>query len=369
MSKIKLVDLFAGAGGLSYGFYHDSSFEILAANDIEKDMCETYQINHPNVPVFCKDIKEFCAKDISGLGSSNHNVDLVIGGPPCQAYSTVGKRLLDDPRGMLYKEYFRIITELSPKLFLFENVKGLLSMNRGNLFKEIRESFHSLGYSLDYQVLNAADYGIPQIRERVILIGSKLDKKIAFPERTHSESGQLGILGETQNWITLEEALSDLPDLTTEKKSEKYKHDPISAYQKLMRNGESRLTYHEKPNNNEKLLKIMELLPEGGSPLDLPVELRPSSGFKNTYSRLWWRKPSTTITRNFGTPSSSRCIHPLYPRPLTSREGARIQSFPDSYQFIGSRSSINLQIGNAVPPILSIQLAKMIRKFCKASFH
>jgi DNA (cytosine-5)-methyltransferase 1 len=361
MNKIKVLDLFAGAGGLSYGFYHDSNFSLLAANDIDIDMCNTYKANHRSVEVFCKDIKDFGLTDLSCLGVNKNTIDLVIGGPPCQAYSTVGKRLLDDPRGVLYKEYFRIITELNPKAFIFENVKGLLSMDGGNLFEEIKELFQSEGYKISYQLLNAADYGVPQIRERVILVGSKLKNQFCFPEPTHQKN-QKGLFDSLPKWISLEDAIGDLPDLENEFVSTQYNSDPRTDYQKELRKNSNILTLHEKPKNNEALVKIMKSLPEGGSPKDLPLELRPKSGFGNTYSRLWWKKPSTTITRNLGTPSSSRCIHPIYPRPLTSREGARIQSFPDNYNFCGSRSSVNLQIGNAVPPKLSMELSKNIKK-------
>ncbi|KKS26686.1 MAG: Type II DNA modification enzyme [Candidatus Yanofskybacteria bacterium GW2011_GWC2_41_9] len=128
----------------------------------------------------------------------------------------------------------------------------------------------------------------------------------------------------------------------------------------MRKNAPVKLMDHNSPNNNEKLVKIMELLPDGGTPENLPKNLRPASGFKNTYCRLWWKRPATTITRNLSTPSSSRCIHPKAPRPLTTREGARIQCFPDSYQFYGSRGDRNLQVGNAVPTFLSIVMAKAI---------
>ena len=154
-------------------------------------------------------------------------------------------------------------------------------------------------------------------------------------------------------YLTLEEAISDLPFIKSGGESFEYASEQQNEFQKKMRvNAPEKLTDHNSPNNNAKLVKMMELLPDGGTPKDLPKELRPTSGFKNTYCRLWWNRPSTTITRNLSTPSSSRCIHPKVPRPLTTREGARIQCFPDSYQFFGSRSDRNLQIGNAVPTFL-----------------
>lgn len=130
----------------------------------------------------------------------------------------------------------------------------------------------------------------------------------------------------------------------------------------MRQKGDNQVSEHNAPTNNDKLIKLMEHLPDGGSPQDIPEELRPKSGFANTYCRLWWDRPSTTITRNLSTPSSSRCIHPKTPRPLTTREGARLQSFPDHYIFYGSRSDKNLQIGNAVPPFLSEVLKNQIKK-------
>lgn len=364
--KIKIIDLFAGVGGLSYGFAHDNNFEIVAANEILPNMAKAYELNHPSVKVYCKDIKDFGIEDLKkDFGIKKGEVDLIVGGPPCQAYSTVGKRLIDDPKGKLFQEYYRILKELDPKVFLFENVKGLLSMQGGELLKTIISLFESLGYKVVYKVLNSADYGVPQVRERVIIIGTKLNTKFNYPEPTHynSEEEQNLLNQNLKPYLTLAEAISDLPFIKSNEESFEYATEPKNDFQKLMRkNASGKLMDHNAPNNNENLVKIMENLPDGGTPEDLPEEMRPKSGFANTYCRLWWNRPSTTITRNLSTPSSSRCIHPKAPRPLTTREGARIQCFPDNYVFYGSRSDKNLQIGNAVPTFLSSALKESIRK-------
>jgi len=367
MAKIKVIDLFAGVGGLSYGFAQDNDFEIIAANEILLDMAKAYELNHSNVKVYCKDIKDFGIKDLErDFGIKKGEIDLIIGGPPCQAYSTVGKRLIDDPRGKLFQEYYRVLKELEPKVFLFENVKGLLSMQKGELLKTIISLFESLGYKVKYKVLNSADYGVPQIRERVIIIGTKFNKEFQYPLPTHYNTTTYYDKKNCLNlkpYLKLSDAISDLPFIKSGEESFKYATEPQNEFQKLMRkNAPKKLMDHNAPKNNEKLVKIMELLPDGGTPKDLPEEIRPKSGFGNTYCRLWWDRPSTTITRNLSTPSSSRCIHPKAPRPLTTREGARIQCFPDDYIFYGSRSSKNLQIGNAVPTFLSIALKKAIKK-------
>jgi DNA (cytosine-5)-methyltransferase 1 len=364
MKKLKVIDLFAGAGGLSYGFEKNGNFEVVAANEILEAPAKAYSLNFPNCKVYDKDIKEFSAKDIEkDLGIRASEIDIVIGGPPCQAYSTVGKRLMSDPRATLFQEYHRLLKEFKPTFFLFENVKGLLSMQKGDLLKAIIDDFESLGYSVQYKILNAADYGVPQLRERVVIIGTKHKKPFVYPEPTHSQKSKQGKLFDFKKpYLSIKDAISDLPLIKSNESSKVYLTEPQNSFQQLMRkNAPKELADHSSPNNNLKLVKIMELLPDGGSPLDLPAELRPSSGFKNTYCRLWWEKPSTTITRNLGTPSSSRCIHPKAPRPLTTREGARLQSFPDDYIFFGSKSAKNLQIGEAVPPLLSIALAEATR--------
>tara|TARA_Y100000590_G_scaffold349673_1_gene401256 strand:+ start:1044 stop:2129 length:1086 start_codon:yes stop_codon:yes gene_type:complete len=359
MKKYKVVDLFAGVGGLSYGFYKNKNFEIVAANEILPDMAKAYELNHKNVKVYNKDIKDFSLDDLNKDFNINRgDIDLVIGGPPCQAYSTVGKRLLDDPRGQLFQEYFRILKELNPKVFVFENVKGLLSMDKGRLLYHIISLFESLGYSVKYKVLNAADYGVPQIRERVIIVGHKLNSDFEYPEKKFKSSLE---------YLTLEDAIGDLPFIGVDSSSDSYSKPALNNYQLQLRSTSDRFTDHSSPKNNQKLVELMKALPDGGTPLDISEDLRPRSGFKNTYSKLWWKKPSTTITRNLSTPSSSRCIHPKANRPLTTREGARIQSFPDDYVFYGSRSSKNLQIGNAVPPILSSYLADSVFNLLKVN--
>ncbi len=370
--KYKVIDLFAGVGGLSYGFAHDEDFMILAANEILEPMAKAYSFNHPTVKMYNKDIKDFSIEDLTDdLDVRKGDIDVVVGGPPCQAYSTVGKRLIDDPRGKLFQEYFRIIKELTPKVFVFENVKGLLSMQGGSLVKQIIALFESEGYSVKMKLLNAADYGTPQIRERVIIVGSLLGDGFEYPKPTHynPESG-LPVDKTLKPYVTLGEALGDLPSIMPGGSAKEYAAEPQNDYQRLMREGAPELIAdHEVPNNNPKLRALMAALPDGGSPADIPEELRPGSGFANCYCRLWWNKPSTTITRNLGCPSSSRCVHPRDPRPLSTREGARLQGFPDSYVFCGNRGEKNLQIGNAVPTLLSKAIKNSVKDHLKGIVH
>lgn len=363
-ATLTVIDLFSGVGGLSYGFANNPHFKIIAANEILPAMAKAYSLNHPGVKMYPFDIGEFNAALLKkDLGIKAGHIDIVMGGPPCQAYSTVGKRLIEDPRGQLFQEYYRVLKELKPKMFIFENVRGLLSMQKGELLKTIISLFESLGYKVQYKLLDAVDYGAPQFRKRVIIVGSKLKKDFQYPEPTHyNPTLATPLLFEDKKpYLTLKDALSDLPLQTDKGEYLTYRTPPQNEFQKRMRvRAPRKLQDHTSPNNNPNLKKIMELLPDGGTPLDLPEELRPKSGYKNTYSRLWWNRPSTTITRNLSTPSSSRCIHPRAPRPLTTREGARLQCLPDDYQFYGSRSDKNLQIGNAVPTVLSEALATAI---------
>lgn len=364
----KVIDLFAGVGGLSYGFAHDDEFEIIAANEILEPMAKAYSSNHPSVMMYNKDIKDFSLDDLTrDLGVKKGDIDIIVGGPPCQAYSTVGKRLIDDPRGKLFQEYYRILKELRPKLFVFENVKGLLSMQGGDLIKTIIALFESIGYHMQMRLLNAADYGAPQIRERVILVGTLDSKPFIYPKPTHYDP-ELGKPKDSslKPYVTLGEAISDLPSIKTGESATAYSCEPQNEYQRLMRaNAPAEIHEHEVPKNNAKLVAIMEALPDGGSPKDIAEELRPNSGFANCYCRLWWDKPSTTITRNLGCPSSSRCIHPRDPRPLSTREGARLQGFPDDYIFYGKRGDKHLQIGNAVPTFLSRAIKDSVKSYLK----
>lgn len=350
MKKYNVVDLFAGVGGLSYGFSSLENFDIIFANEIEKDISIAYKLNHPNVEMLnCNivDINEEIITKILG----NRKIDLIVGGPPCQSYSTLGKRKMDG-RANLFKEYKRILKILNPLAFVFENVVGILSMDKGRLFTLIKNEFEELGYKLKYKVLNAVNFGVPQHRERVILVGFKNVNNFEYPQPTHGEY--------LKPYVTLEEAIGDLPSIKSGQSATKYNFEPNNDFLKFVRANSNNLTEHNAPKNGEHLIKIMEALKDGESKDDLPENLRPKTGYKNTYAKLWWKKPATTITRNFACPSSSRCIHPRDSRAMTIREGARLQSFPDDYIFYGSDSMKRLEIGNAVPPLLSKAIAKQI---------
>ncbi len=352
MKKYNIVDLFSGVGGLSYGFAALAEFNIIAANEIEKDISVAYQLNHPNVVMMNCDICDL-TEEYLGEVLGNVCVDIVVGGPPCQSYSTLGKRTMDH-RANLFMQYKRVLQILRPKAFVFENVVGILSMDKGRLFQRIQEEFRLLGYDLVYRVLDAADYGVPQHRERVILVGFQGTNPFVYPIPTHGR-GRLP-------YLTLRDAIGDLPVLKSGQTKDCYIKPADNEFLKFVRADKAeKVTEHQAPQNGVHLITIMESLQDGQSKDDLPEEIRPKSGYKNTYAKLWWEKPSTTITRNFACPSSSRCIHPRDSRAMSIREGARLQSFPDNYQFYGSSQMKRLEIGNAVPPILSMAIAKQMR--------
>ena len=355
MSKYNVVDLFAGVGGLSYGFSKLDDFNILVANEIEKDISKAYSLNHPNVNMINCDINSL-TEDKLKEAIGNSKIDLVVGGPPCQSYSTLGKRQMDE-RANLFMQYKRVLGILQPKAFVFENVTGILSMDGGKLFKKIQEEFESIGYKLKYQVLNAVDYGVPQLRERVILVGFKGENEFEYPKATHGKN--------LKPYVTLKDAIGDLPKIKSGESNDKYAKEPDNDFLSFVRNNNDKLDEHVAPKNGEHLIKIMEALKDGQSKDDLPESIKPKSGYGNTYAKLWWNKPSTTITRNFACPSSSRCIHPRDSRAMSIREGARLQSFPDDYKFYGSDGTKRLEIGNAVPPLLSIAIAKEMLKALK----
>lgn len=350
IQKYYVADIFSGVGGFSYGFEKHSGFEVVFANEIDKNIANAYTLNYPNVNMINCDIN-LLSENVIKTVLNGKKIDVLIGGPPCQSYSTIGKRQLDD-RANLFVQYKRLLDILKPQIFIFENVSGILSMDKGNLITKIESEFNELGYHLVKKVLNAADYGVPQIRERVILVGMKEKNTFIFPKPTHGE--------DRMPYITLEQAIGDLPQIKGGEEATFYSKDIDNSFLEFVRKNNVILTEHLAPKNGQHLVKIMETLKEGEGRNDLPEELRPKKGFGNTYAKLWWNKPATTITRNFACPSSSRCIHPRDSRAMSIREGARLQSFPDDYIFYGPAGTKRLEIGNAVPPLLSVSLANAV---------
>lgn len=366
-----IVDLFTGVGGLTFGFYYklisnkfvkNTNNEFIFANEIENETASMFSVNFPDINMIKQDIKDMTKSEIKAV--INHKkVDLIIGGPPCQSFSTIGKRIYDD-RAKLYNEYFRILSVIRPKAFLFENVKGILSMRdtKGLLVIDaIKKKFKRQGYKIYCEVLNAVDYGIPQSRERVFIVGIRDDLRVEwkFPKPLKKPK------------LTIKDAISDLPAIKEGCCARKYKKGPNNQYQELMRKNSKEITGHFCGMYGEKIRVVIRSVKQGEGKNDfnnlvdagkISEKYRLTSGYANTYGRLNENLPSTTITNNLSSPSSLRCIHYSQNRALTPREGARIQSFPDWFRFSEGGNMASKQIGNAVPPLLAMILAKEFEK-------
>ena len=357
---MKILDLFCGAGGLSWGF-EKLGFQVEWALDHWKPATETFKHNHPNTAVYDKDITEVSDDEVRSLFMG---AQIVVGGPPCQGFSTAGKRALNDPRNRLVKEFLRIVKILRPVAFVMENVKGFTNFNGGLLRRDLLAQFRAIGYKTADGLLDASSFGVPQKRKRFFIIGM-IGKTPKLPVPTH------GIVKETFNsnllpFVTFNDATSDLPLIEAGEKSDNYSSKPKNEYQSAMRRGCTKLTLHEAPKHKAHTIELIKYIPQGKSAFDImdsiPEELRPTSGYPNSYKRIKLNESAPTITRNFTVPSSTNCIHPIANRALTLREAARIQSFPDCYQFAGSFTEKRLLIGNAVPPLLSLAIAKAVAK-------
>lgn len=323
MRKITNIELFAGAGGLALGL-ELAGIEGICFVEFDHAACETLRINRPGWNVI--------EGDIHTVDFSNYigRADLVTGGAPCQAFSYAGKKLgFGDIRGTLFAEFARCVKQTQPKMFLFENVRGLLSHDKGRTFATIQHEFEELGYSVQYQVLNACYYGVGQKRERMIVIGIRNDLK----EQIHFSYPL-----PDENWTTLREALAFVPE-------------------------------SEGQAFSERKRKVMELVPPGGCWVDLPEDIAKEYMGKSYYSgggrrgmarRIAWDEPCLTLTTSPSQKQTERC-HPDETRPFTVREYARIQSFPDWWEFSGTIGDQYKQIGNAVPVEMARRIGVQLR--------
>jgi len=341
--KIKVLDLFSGCGGLSYGF-ESVGFQIIAGIDNWTDALKTFQNNHKDAKVLNIDLGN---PNIIEIKKEIGSVDVVVGGPPCQGFSISGNRDLNDPRNKLYKGFVEIVKGFSPKVFVLENVPNLVSMGHGKIKDEIIKDFEKLGYEVKYKVLLASDYGVPQNRRRVIFVGVKGKNSFNFPEPIFSDGKEK---------ITSSDAISDLPDKDLED-GFSLKQKPLTSYQKKMRTKNSEIYNHTLTAHDKKTIEIISLVPDGGNYKDLPKEHINSRKVNIAWTRFNSKKPSSTIDTGH-----RHHFHYKYNRVPTVRESARLQSFPDSFIFLGSKTSQYKQVGNAVPPLLSEAIGKEILK-------
>lgn len=347
--KFRILDLFCGAGGLSYGFDKLENYETLLGLDFDNNAIKTFEKNHSKAIGIYGDITDDNTRKYVIDKAIELKINMVVGGPPCQGFSLKGKlKGLDDPRNFLFLEFIKVVKEVRPEVFVIENVKNLINAVDGYFIEQIRKRFVDLGYIVNYGVLNSKYFGVPQNRERAIIIGS-LSKKVALPEQDREAP-----------IVTVRDAIQDLAYLNSGEGSviSEYINKPTSNYQKLMR-GE-RLHYHKATNHSPDALKKLMFVPPEGDKSSIPQELHGKQKFTTTWSRLIWDDVSPTIDTRFDTPSNGRNSHPFLHRAITPREAARIQSFDDNFIFEGSKTSVCKQIGNAVPPLLATAIAQSI---------
>jgi len=331
------VDLFSGAGGLSLGLIQANWVPLLAI-DLDPDAVRSYRGFFPDHPAMCADVRELKRERLFSL--LPQAPDWVVGGPPCQGFSTVGKRHRGDPRNSLVSDFIAVVSVLKPANVLIENVLGLRDMQ---FIGKIREALGAIGYQVTPFVVRAADFGVPQLRRRVLFVGDRKGRSFFPPSPTHTEA----------EFVSVWDAIGDLPELLPGEEAVSYDKPAATAYQRLLREGSRSLQGHVASNHPARLVAAISHIPDGGNRQAVPPALQPNSGFHNSYSRLDSRKPAVAVTQNMGKPSATRCIHPFQDRGLTAREGARLQSFPDRFHFAGGLVSQRLQIANAVPPLLA----------------
>ncbi len=329
------ISLFTGAGGLDIGF-KEAGFEGLLASDIMPQARDTFSLNFPDEPYLLEDIRKLSISDIKSY-IGNKKIDVIIGGPPCQGFSNMGNKNSADPRNMLFESYVKIVDVLRPKCFIFENVKGLFTMFEGRYFEQVVNAFMTIGYNLHYSMIDTSNYGVPQKRERVFIVGTISEDQFLFPAHSSTSYGNI------KAFKNVGEAINNLMDKGEE------------------------IPNHIALNHSDIVVRRYQLIPEGGKlpkPEDLPEDIR-RKNFGNTYTRLHRDEVSSTIVPG----NNALPVHPVLNRSLTPREGARIQTFPDSYIFSGDRRSQCIQVGNAVPPLMAAKIADCVRHFIEGETY
>lgn len=363
------IELFAGSGGSLLGL-EMAGFNTVIANEIHPHPCLTLKKNFPHLRVVeasiiglsCEELLKRAVFTRDELG----DIDLIAGGPPCQGFSTAGLKNPTDARNNLVGEFVRMVKELKPKYFLMENVSGLTAMYGGKLFESLLKDIESIGYKCRYKVLRVAEYGVPQMRKRLIILGARDGEVPEFPEATHVDLKQIDLFNNhLKPFVTCGDALSDLPLIDQGETATEHTSDPQTEYQKVMREGAVVLTNHEASKHREETMNYYALVPPGGTWLDIPKELRKK---KQGMQRL----PLNGLARTITTEPTD-FIHPTLNRIPTIRELARIQSYPDWFEFLGQRTTGNKmrrlgycsqsqQVGNSVPPLFAKAIGQAIIK-------
>lgn len=349
MDKFTVIDLFSGAGGLSKGFL-DAGFEVILGVDNDKAALSTFELNHNGAKALSLDLSEPKAfTEIEQIIGSK-TLDVIVAGPPCQGFSLSGPRNFDDERNKLYLAVIKTVETFKPKVFVIENVPGMATLYKGEIKNEILRRFEKLGYNIDCKILCAADYGVPQVRKRLIFMGVRKDIGVPnFPKP----------ILEVKDYVSCREAIDDLPSREDGigEDVDKYIVLPKTEYQRAMRGNCNILRNHVGTNHTQLVRDTIALVPEGGNYKDLPEGWGESRKFNEAWTRYDGNKPSKTIDTGH-----RNHFHYKYNRVPTVRENARLQSFPDDFVFLGTKTQQYRQVGNAVPPLLGFAIASEITK-------
>jgi DNA (cytosine-5)-methyltransferase 1 len=347
-----VVDLYAGAGGLSLGF-EQAGAKVVMAVEADAKAARTYRANHPDAVVLEEQIDETwnIARRMEDVLEDPY-CDLLIGGPPCQGWSTIGARGSVTYRTSLNASIDHFLAQASllrPPAVVMENVRGLATRDGGKHLKRVVERLEDLGYDAAAFDVSAADFGVPQLRHRVFVVATLWELRVAYDlYPSHPQA----------DWMSVWEAIGDLPSIEAGESANAYRTRPQNAFQERMRGDDDLLTWHESPNHSAQILAVLSALRgEGASRSEIGTKVHLTSGFHNTYCRLWSNKPAPAITSSAGRVSSGRNAHPVDDRALTPREAARLQTFPDRYRWEAERWPVYQQIGNAVPPMLAEAVA------------
>lgn len=353
-----VVDLFCGAGGLSEGF-RQAGYRVLAGSDFDETAGRTFSATHPEAVFLGGKIQDLSVETLlRATRLCPGELDVLVGGPPCQGYSVYNHgRGLHDPRAGLFKEYLRIVEGLRPRWLVMENVSGLQSIANGAIIREIESSMNALGYAVGWKVLRSEDYGVPQERRRIFFIANRTGASIDFPVATHGP--------DLEPYVTIWDAIGDLPALANgegKTGSSRYDSAAVTSYQDRMRNAEH-LTNHSAPRLSAVNEARMRHIPSGGSWRDIPHDLLPEGmkrAKRSDHTKRYGRPRKTDLSCTILTKCDvhwGAYIHPEQDRAFTVREAARLQTFHDSFEFLGSRTEQYVQVGNAVPPLLGKAVA------------
>ena len=351
MEKLNAIDLFCGAGGLSLGF-QQAGFNILVGVDNEQAALDTFEYNHKGSIGLNADLSKQETFDLILKTVGEKNIDVIIAGPPCQGFSLTGPRNFDDPRNTLYLAVIEMVNQFKPKGFIIENVPGMANMYEGQVKDEVLRRFSEMGYNIDCRILKACDYGVPQMRRRLIFMGVRKDiGKPHFPDPTFGPETE-------RPYRTCREAISDLPARIDElgQNEDLYSGSVLNEYQKMMRGNCTVLYNHVATDHKPFVKEIIALVPEGGNYKDLPAGVGESRKFHMAWTRLDGNAPARTVDTGH-----RNLFHYELNRIPTVRESARIQSFPDDFVFLGTRTKQDRQVGNAVPPLLGQAIAEELK--------